>query len=81
MEAVNPVTKEVVGSYQEDSVEDVNHALERALTTFKNWREVPLRERERLIDAAGDVLRTNEQRYAELMTQEMGKLCRWRLDQ
>ncbi len=73
METVNPATGEVVDSYEEDSASDVDSALARAEDTFAEWREVPIREREQLIAAAGDVLRENEREYAELMTEEMGK--------
>ncbi|MFP8952241.1 NAD-dependent succinate-semialdehyde dehydrogenase [Natrialbaceae archaeon A-arb3/5] len=73
MEATNPVTGEVVGTYEADSSADVESSLERASDTFEDWRERPLRERETLIQAAGDVLRENKREYAELMTEEMGK--------
>lgn len=73
METVNPATGEVVDTYEEDSASDVDSALGRAEDTFSEWREVPIREREQFIEAAGDVLRKNERAYAELMTKEMGK--------
>ncbi|HET7325337.1 MAG TPA: NAD-dependent succinate-semialdehyde dehydrogenase [Halococcus sp.] len=73
METVNPTTGEVVESYDEDGTGDIDDALDRAASTFSEWRDVPLREREKLIEAAGDVLRENEREYAELMTREMGK--------
>lgn len=73
METINPATGEVVNTYEEDSASDVDSALGRAEDTFAGWREVPIREREQLIEAAGDVLRENEREYAELMTKEMGK--------
>jgi succinate-semialdehyde dehydrogenase/glutarate-semialdehyde dehydrogenase len=73
METVNPTTGEVIESYDEDSPGDIDDALDRAASTFSDWQDVPLRKRETLIEAAGDVLRENEREYAELMTREMGK--------
>ena len=73
MEARNPATGEVIDSYQEDRSSDVDEALERSMSAYDEWREVPMREREQLLEAAGDVLRENEREYAELMTREMGK--------
>ncbi|WP_353633260.1 NAD-dependent succinate-semialdehyde dehydrogenase (plasmid) [Halobacterium sp. NMX12-1] len=48
-------------------------ALASADDAFESWRERPLREREELLAAAGNVLRENEREYARLMTEEMGK--------
>ncbi|MFB6311605.1 MAG: NAD-dependent succinate-semialdehyde dehydrogenase [Salinirussus sp.] len=73
MEVVNPATGEREARYEEHTREDVYAALERATTAFETWRDRPLREREALIEAAGDVLRENTQEYAEIMTREMGK--------
>ena len=73
MEAVNPATGERVGSYDEHTAEDMEAAIARAEGTFGEWRERPIREREELLAAAGEVLRENEREYAEVMTREMGK--------
>ncbi|AFK21168.1 NAD-dependent succinate-semialdehyde dehydrogenase (plasmid) [Haloferax mediterranei ATCC 33500] len=73
MDSVNPATGERIGTYEADSTAVVESKLETAAETFVEWRERPLREREELLAAAGDVLRENEERYATLMTREMGK--------
>ncbi|NLV11774.1 NAD-dependent succinate-semialdehyde dehydrogenase [Haloarcula argentinensis] len=73
MEAVNPATGERLDVYDPDDDEAVERKLDRATSTFEDWRDVPLREREQLLVNAGEVLRENKQRYAELMTREMGK--------
>jgi succinate-semialdehyde dehydrogenase/glutarate-semialdehyde dehydrogenase len=73
MDAVNPATGERLNVYDPDDDEAVERKLDRATSTFEDWREVPLREREQLLVNAGEVLRENKQRYAELMTREMGK--------
>jgi succinate-semialdehyde dehydrogenase/glutarate-semialdehyde dehydrogenase len=51
----------------------VDEALARAAAAFEEWRDRPLRERERLLARAGDVLRENACEYAGTMTREMGK--------
>ncbi|AAV48399.1 succinate-semialdehyde dehydrogenase [Haloarcula marismortui ATCC 43049] len=73
MDAVNPATGERLNVYDPDDDEAVERKLDRATSTFEDWREVPLRKREQLLVNAGEVLRENKQRYAELMTREMGK--------
>ena len=73
MEAINPATGEQIGSYEEHTDDEVDRTLETAVDTFDEWRDRPLREREELLASAADVLRENKQRYAETMTEEMGK--------
>ncbi|MFC6718196.1 NAD-dependent succinate-semialdehyde dehydrogenase [Natrialbaceae archaeon GCM10025810] len=73
MEVINPATGEPVHSIDEDSDSEVEEALNRATDAFEEWRERPLREREEFLEAAGDVLRENVEKYAETMTKEMGK--------
>jgi len=73
MEAINPATGEQIGSYEEHTDDEIDRTLETATETFEEWRDRPLREREELLASAADVLRENKQRYAETMTEEMGK--------
>ena len=73
MEVVNPATGETVESYEEETEDDVDAALERATGAFAEWRERPLREREEMLQSAAEVLRENKRDYAETMTREMGK--------
>ncbi|WP_181691599.1 NAD-dependent succinate-semialdehyde dehydrogenase [Natronomonas sp. LN261] len=73
MNAINPATGERIATYDEHARGDVDTALDEANNAFSGWRERPIRERERLLEAAGDVLRRNKRAYAETMTEEMGK--------
>jgi succinate-semialdehyde dehydrogenase/glutarate-semialdehyde dehydrogenase len=73
MDAVNPATGEEIGTYGEHTEQDVDDSLERATAAFRDWRDRPIRERERLLEAAADELRDNSREYAETMTREMGK--------
>ncbi len=73
MDVIDPATGERVDSYEDETERDVDVALVRATDAFESWRERPIREREQLLEAAGDVLRENKREYAETMTGEMGK--------
>ncbi len=73
MDVVNPATGERIDEYEEHTQAEVESALEDAMSAFEEWRDRPLREREELLAAAGDVLRSNTRDYAERMTREMGK--------
>ena len=73
MEAHNPATGERVGTYEADDDAAAKAALDAAVEAFASWRDRPITDREELIASAADVLRNNERRYAETMTEEMGK--------
>jgi len=71
--ATNPATGEELDSYETATEKEVQRALATAVETFESWQNRPLRDREKLLHSAAEVLRENSQRYATLMTQEMGK--------
>jgi len=73
MDVLNPATGEVERSYDEHDEREVEAALERSATTYEEWRERPLREREELLADAAEVLRDKCDEYARTMTTEMGK--------
>jgi succinate-semialdehyde dehydrogenase/glutarate-semialdehyde dehydrogenase len=73
MESTNPATGERIATYDELTDSEVQTALDDAADAFESWRDRPLRERETLLANAASVLRENETKYAELMTEEMGK--------
>ena len=74
MESYNPATGHVIDTYEKHSPEEVETRLDRAERTFDDWwREKDITVRERLLAEAAQVLRTNEERYAELITREMCK--------
>jgi len=73
MQVTNPATGKQIETYSEHDSRDVETALSTSMDAFDEWSERPLREREELLVEAGNVLRENKQRYAELMTREMGK--------
>ncbi|PSP66096.1 NADP-dependent succinic semialdehyde dehydrogenase [Halobacteriales archaeon QS_1_69_70] len=73
MEAHNPATGERVGTYEADDDAAAEAALDAAVEAFASWRDRPITEREELLASAADVLRDNTRRYAETMTEEMGK--------
>ncbi|WP_265111007.1 NAD-dependent succinate-semialdehyde dehydrogenase [Halosolutus halophilus] len=73
IESTNPATGEVVDTFDDDSGSDRDDRIERATETFAEWRETPIEHRQQLLAAAGEILRENSEKYATLMTEEMGK--------
>ncbi|MDZ5809941.1 NAD-dependent succinate-semialdehyde dehydrogenase [Halorubrum sp. AD140] len=73
MDVIDPSTGTQIETYEEHTESDVTEALDRSREAFEEWRTRPIRERERLLASAGEVLRDNKREYAETMTREMGK--------
>ena len=73
IESVNPATGERIDAYETPDREGVERALSTAESAFQEWRERPLREREALLADAAAVLRADRDRFARMMTEEMGK--------
>lgn len=72
-ESINPYNGQVLDSYKETTKAELTDILERAETSFRKWRDIPLGERTRMMARAGQVLRDGVERYANIMTLEMGK--------
>ncbi|QHT66504.1 NAD-dependent succinate-semialdehyde dehydrogenase [Rhodocytophaga rosea] len=76
IQSVNPYTNQLVRSFEEDSEEKVNQVLELAEDTFRFWQNTTFAHRRELMKKATKVLLKNQQKYAQLMTLEMGKLLK-----
>ena len=63
----------MIDRFEETSDEERDERIRRASETFEEWSETPIETRQRLVAKAAEVLRENEDDYAELMTEEMGK--------
>ena len=71
--SINPHNGNEIATYIEHSEKEVNDILEKSQTAFESWRDVPIKERCKLLTNAAGVLRNNVDKYAKTMTLEMGK--------
>jgi acyl-CoA reductase-like NAD-dependent aldehyde dehydrogenase len=71
--SVNPATEEVLASFEPFDAERVGRALDEAQDAFRAWRERSFAERAVPMRRIAALLRERSDRYARLMTQEMGK--------
>ncbi|RMF57736.1 MAG: NAD-dependent succinate-semialdehyde dehydrogenase [Calditrichaeota bacterium] len=76
IEVINPATGEQIKTYEEMTPEQVAQAIDQAHEAHLAWRKTTFSERGDLMKKAAEVLRKNEQPYAELMAREMGKPVR-----
>jgi succinate-semialdehyde dehydrogenase/glutarate-semialdehyde dehydrogenase len=73
MKAINPATTELIRDYREHTEGEVRARLRRAELAFASWRKMPFAERADRMRRAAHALREGRDRYARLMTEEMGK--------
>jgi succinate-semialdehyde dehydrogenase/glutarate-semialdehyde dehydrogenase len=72
--SINPATAETVRTFETLSSEELDRRLQRAADTFKTYRRVPLAARAAAMRRAADILETEQDAFARVMTMEMGKL-------
>ncbi|MBU8933249.1 MAG: NAD-dependent succinate-semialdehyde dehydrogenase [candidate division Zixibacteria bacterium] len=73
MKAINPATGELIKEYQEHSPEEIKQIISDTDEDFHTWRETSFSHRSQLMHLAAEVQRENRNKYAEIMTLEMGK--------
>ncbi len=70
---VNPYTGETVRTFRAFDDAAIERALDRAARTFRSYRRTSIDERAAWLNAAADILESERDRWARLMTLEMGK--------
>jgi len=74
IEVRNPATGEVVGTAPRDSVERCVAVAATAATAFHSWKNRTGRERGEMLRRAYEVMMTEQERLAELIVRENGKV-------
>ena len=70
---VNPATGEVVDTVPQGTLEDLDRAIELAVSGQKEWNAVPLHERIRILERYCCLIEKNVEEIAEVMCEEGGK--------
>ncbi|RFD20810.1 NAD-dependent succinate-semialdehyde dehydrogenase [Komagataeibacter melaceti] len=70
----NPYTGEKLKTFPDATDQEVQTALTDAYEAFKAWRHVSFAERAKVMTKAAEILRRDIDKYARLLTLEMGKL-------
>ena len=73
-EVINPATGEKVTEIPVWDSQQLESALASVERASPAWRTTPMSERCKLMHKAAEVLRENKEKYAAIVTQEMGKL-------
>ena len=70
---INPATGEVVKTFQPLSEAEIEQKLQLAVSTFKAERKTPFAVRAKRMLKAAEILERDKDKFAHLMTLEMGK--------
>ncbi len=73
---INPATGEVVETFQPLSEAEIEKKLQRAVKVFKAERKTPYAVRAQRMLKAAEILERDKEKFAHLMTLEMGKTYR-----
>lgn len=72
---IYPFTNEVLKEYENTSDAQLEEVLERAHKLYKEWRQNDhLEERKEQLHQVASILRRDRDKYAEILTKDMGKL-------
>jgi succinate-semialdehyde dehydrogenase/glutarate-semialdehyde dehydrogenase len=74
--SINPATGQLLKSFEPLSDSQIDERLERAAAAFYKYRNVPFAERARMMTRAAEILESEKDPLARLMTLEMGKPLR-----
>jgi len=73
MDTINPTNGQKIKTYSEYPAPKVEEMIQQAHKSYNVWRRLSFEERGGLMKKAAQVLRANQDTYARLITQEMGK--------
>ena len=73
LSSVNPATGEVLATIEPHSDAEVERRIQLAADTFRQHRRTSFRERAQCLLRAADILEKEKDRFARIMTLEMGK--------
>jgi len=71
---INPLTEQVLETYDYMSDDDASAVVQASHDAFLDWRLRSLEDRAKVIAAIADALREKKEEFAQLMTNETGKL-------
>ena len=71
--SINPATGETIKTFEPLNETQIDEKLQRAAETFTSYRRVTLAARESMMLGAADILETEKDNFARMMTTEMGK--------
>lgn len=76
MKSVNPATGQLIKEYDSITDEQASAIVDAAHIAFLDWRKSDFANRSALMMKVAQVLKKNKEKYARMMTEEMGKVLK-----
>ena len=73
LETINPANGILIKSYEEHTIEEINEIINACHKDQLQWKLKTYAERKTFMQKAADILREGVDKYAEILTLEMGK--------
>ena len=78
---INPATGKTIKTFDALTDAQVDQKIQKATETFKTFRKLSFAERGKMMNRAGEILESEKDSLAHLMTLEMGKTLRTAVDE
>ena len=75
-QSINPYTKQVIASYNLLNSEELHVKIQKTNESFHKWKNLSFPERSALFLKMAKLLRKNQEKYAILISKEMGKIIK-----
>lgn len=72
--SINPATEEEIASYNRLTADEALEKVAKANQTYQSWKKTSFEERAQLMSKLANIFDENKEAYAQLATQEMGKM-------
>ncbi|MBN7817169.1 NAD-dependent succinate-semialdehyde dehydrogenase [Algoriphagus pacificus] len=76
IKSINPYTGEVLKEFQSLSKDEIENCLSKAAKAYSTWKQVTFKDRAKLMKKAAEQLRKEQEKYAKIISQEMGKVIK-----
>lgn len=73
MKSINPYDGKLIKEYDEYDDKKIEELLTQSEQCFQNWRKTEFSIRAKYMKKAGEILKSNKEEYAKIITDEMGK--------
>ena len=73
LETINPATEKIIKSFNAISNQEVSEIIDKVNKDFLNWKNFNYSKRKHLLLKAANILRNEKNKYAKILTMEMGK--------
>ncbi len=73
IKSINPATGKEIKSYNEMTPDEIKSIINKIYETFLKWKDIDFERRRSCMNKASEILKDRKDKYARLMTDEMGK--------